>query len=713
MIANISVIGLGKLGSCLAAAAASKGMIVVGVDTLAETVAAINQGRAPVSEPGLDKLIGEHTQRLAATSSLDEAIASSDATFIVVPTPSESDGQFSLKYVLDAVGTVGLSLRKKHSYHLVVITSTVFPGAMRGRILPVLEAASEKRCGVDFGLCYNPEFIALGNVLQGLLRPDFVLIGESDTNAGDKLSRWYSRFCDNSPTVERMNFVNAELTKLAVNTFVTTKISFANMLANICDRLPEGDVDVVTRSLGRDSRIGAKYLKGALGYGGPCFPRDNRAFAAVAATVGCDAWIPLATDRQNRTAVDSQFRKIIKLTPINATVAVLGMAYKPDTVVVEESQGVELAKLLSESGRTVIVYDPLANDGARKSLGIKVQYARSAIESIQSADAVIIANPDPEFAKLRAEDFPHRNCKTVVLDCWRLTRERLSECDWISYVPLGVNSKSSEPAASPECRSRPALPSVNVLGVPVSAINMTQAVETIDRWITTCEKHYVCVANTHSINECKRDVSFKEIHQHAGMVAPDGMPLVWISHVKGFGHVGRVDGVGLMAKVCAFGLNRGYRHFLYGGWPPLVVETLAQQLREKFPGIQVVGTHCPPFRQGAPTEDPEVVAAINAAGPDIVWVGLGAPKEERWVAKHTHLLNAPVLMGVGAAFDYHAGVKKQAPMWMQQRGLEWLYRLSKEPRRLGPRYLRNNPAFVKNVIVELFSQKNGIGTSPI
>ena len=709
MSAKISVVGLGKLGSCLAAAAASKGIRVVGVDILAKTVEAINEGRAPVVEPGLDNLIRDHKELLSATTSFDEAIALSDATFIVVPTPSVTNGQFSLKYILGAIGDVGSSLKKKSSYHLVVITSTVLPGAMKGKILPALEAASGKKCGVDFGLCYNPEFIALGNVLPGLLSPDFVLIGESDTKAGDELSRWYAAFCDNSPVVERMNFVNAELTKISVNTFVTTKISFANMLANICDALPDADVDVVTRSLGRDSRIGPKYLKGALGYGGPCFPRDNRALASVAASVGCEAWIALATDQQNHAAVASQLRKLIQLTPANKTVAVLGMAYKPGTVVVEESQGLELAKLLNDSGRTVIVYDPLANDEARKSLGTDVRYARSAIESIRSADAVIIANPDPEFAKLRAEDFPHQDRKTVVIDCWRLMREQLSECDWIRYVPWGVNYKNSECAPSPEFRSgsreQAVLPSVDILGVPVSAIDMTQAVETIDRWISAGEKQYVCVANTHSINECKRDTSYKEIHQRAGMVTPDGMPLVWVSHLKGFRQVGRVDGPGLMRSVCAFGLERGYRHFLYGGWPPVVVETLAQRLTEKFPGIQIVGTHCPPFRQETPAEDQEVIAKINAARPHIVWVGLGAPKEEWLIAKHIHLLNASMLIGVGAAFDYHAGVKRRAPMWMQQLGLEWLYRLSNEPRRLGPRYLHNNPAFVKNLIVEAFAKR--------
>src|ERR1700730_9162684 len=246
---NLSVIGLGKLGAPMAAVMAEKGHSVIGVDVSPGFVHAINEGRAPVNEPGLDDLIRRNRQRLSATSSCAEAIAGSDVTFIIVPTPSEEDGSFSLRYVTAVGDPLGQALRKKSGYHLVVLSSTVMPGSTGDILLPLLESSSGKQCGKDFGLCYNPEFIALGSVIRDMLNPDLVLIGEFDARSGDILVELYHGVCENRPAVARMNFVNAELTKLSVNTFVTTKISYANMLAQVCDKLPGADVEVVTGAL--------------------------------------------------------------------------------------------------------------------------------------------------------------------------------------------------------------------------------------------------------------------------------------------------------------------------------------------------------------------------------------------------------------------------------------------------------------------------------
>ena len=177
---RLSIIGLGKLGAPMAAVMADKGHTVIGVDVSPGYVNAINQGRAPVNEPGLEELIQKNRERLSATTDCAEAIAQSDITFIIVPTPSEPDGSFSLRFVLAAGETIGQALGKKDGYHLVVLSSTVMPGSTGGSLLPLLERTSDKRCGEDFGLCYNPEFIALGSVIHDMLHPDMVLIGESD-----------------------------------------------------------------------------------------------------------------------------------------------------------------------------------------------------------------------------------------------------------------------------------------------------------------------------------------------------------------------------------------------------------------------------------------------------------------------------------------------------------------------------------------------------
>ena len=223
---------------------------------------------------------------------------------MIVPTPSDSTGFFSNRFVLQAMESLGKALRNKTGYHMVVITSTVMPGTTGSEIKAALEAASGRKVGPDLGLCYNPEFIALGSVVRDMLYPNSILIGESDAKAGDMLQTIYLQMCENKPPVQRMNFINAELTKISVNTYVTTKISYANMLADICDRLPGADVDAVTKALGADTRIGPKYLKGAMGYGGPCFPRDNVAFAALARKIGARADVAEATDRINNYQVD-------------------------------------------------------------------------------------------------------------------------------------------------------------------------------------------------------------------------------------------------------------------------------------------------------------------------------------------------------------------------------------------------------------------------
>ncbi|MFQ5850704.1 MAG: UDP-glucose dehydrogenase family protein [Candidatus Binatia bacterium] len=443
MTQRVSVVGLGKLGACKAACMASEGMDVIGVDANSKTVELLNQGRAPVFEAGLVELIRVNRSRLRATCDYRTAVLGSDVTFIVVPTPSDEKGGFSLRYVIQAAREIGRILAEKSDYHIVVLTSTVLPGSTQLGVLPILEQKSGKKCGRDFGMCYNPEFVALGSVIHDLLNPDFILIGESDERAGKTLEALYKSFCHNRPPLSRMNFVNAELTKISINTYVTTKITFANMLANICEELPDADIDTVSAALGLDSRIGRRYLTGALGYGGPCFPRDNQALAYMAQELGCPAGLAESTDRMNRSLPARQSERIRKLLRPDMTVAVLGLAYKPDTNVIEESQGLALVQSLLGNGNRVIVFDPLAMDSARRVLSDEVEYAQSVQECLERSHAIVITNPCKEFRALEAEDFPRRRNPIIVFDCWRIVREKLQNCKWINYIPLGVGNHES------------------------------------------------------------------------------------------------------------------------------------------------------------------------------------------------------------------------------------------------------------------------------
>jgi N-acetylglucosaminyldiphosphoundecaprenol N-acetyl-beta-D-mannosaminyltransferase len=225
------------------------------------------------------------------------------------------------------------------------------------------------------------------------------------------------------------------------------------------------------------------------------------------------------------------------------------------------------------------------------------------------------------------------------------------------------------------------------------------ALESIGGWIDGRESHYVCVTGVHGVMESQRDDSLRQIHNSAGLVTPDGMPLVWLLRLQGFRHIERVYGPDLMLALCESSVARGYRHFLYGGADG-IPERLAVTLQRRYPGLQILGTYSPPFRPLTAEEDENVVRMINQTNPDIVWVGLSTPKQERWMADHVGRLTAPALIGVGAAFDFHAGLKRQAPRWMQRSGLEWLFRLLTEPRRLWRRYLVNNTMFVILVLFQ-------------
>src|SRR4051812_1643663 len=341
---RVSVVGLGKLGASMAAGIASKGHEVVGVDVNRSAVDAMNSGRAPVQETGLEDLIAANRARLRATMSHEEAICDSELTFVIVPTPSDERGAFSLQYAAFAFREIGRALKKKNGPHTVVLTSTVLPGAMRHGLLPVLEQHSGKKGGSGFGFCYSPEFIALGSVIRDFLNPDFLLIGELDAASGDHLAACYREIMPQATPVKRMSLENAELAKIAVNSFVTTKITFANMLAEICAAIPGADVDVVSDAIGADSRIGRKYLTGGLGFGGPCFPRDNMALSFIASAVGARPDLPIATDRLNRSLADRILQQLRSRVPRDVTVAVLGLAYKPFSHVTDESQAIMIAK---------------------------------------------------------------------------------------------------------------------------------------------------------------------------------------------------------------------------------------------------------------------------------------------------------------------------------------------------------------------------------
>jgi len=251
------------------------------------------------------------------------------------------------------------------------------------------------------------------------------------------------------------------------------------------------------------------------------------------------------------------------------------------------------------------------------------------------------------------------------------------------------------------------IPAGDILGVRVHALTMPRTLQTLEAWIAHRQARYVCVTPAHAVMSYRRDPALMRIANNSGLTTPDGMAIVWLLRWMGFPQVERVYGPDLLLAACEYGLAHGWRHYFYGGAPG-VPQRLAQRLLARFPALQVAGTFSPPFRPLTPEEDAAALQRIRTAQPHIVWVGLGTPRQERWMAAHVDRLDAPVLIGVGAAFDFLSGLKPQAPRWVQRSGLEWLFRLGSEPRRLWRRYAEY-PLFALLALRQLLERRLGGG----
>ncbi|HKP63031.1 MAG TPA: WecB/TagA/CpsF family glycosyltransferase [Polyangiales bacterium] len=242
----------------------------------------------------------------------------------------------------------------------------------------------------------------------------------------------------------------------------------------------------------------------------------------------------------------------------------------------------------------------------------------------------------------------------------------------------------------------PDFPRFEVAGVKIDAVTLRDTVDLMHAWIRAGRREYIVLTGAHGVVEMQTDVELREINNRAGLTTPDGMSVVWLGRAHGFREIEKVYAPDIMNLEFSIGVERGHRHFLYGGKPG-VVEKLIRRLKGRLPGIQIAGSYCPPFRPLSAAEEADVVERIQVSSADIVWCGLGCPKQEKWMAHFRPLLQAPILIGVGAGFDFLAGEKPLAPEWIKHSGFEWAYRTLSEPSRLGPRYARVVPSFLYHV----------------
>jgi N-acetylglucosaminyldiphosphoundecaprenol N-acetyl-beta-D-mannosaminyltransferase len=249
------------------------------------------------------------------------------------------------------------------------------------------------------------------------------------------------------------------------------------------------------------------------------------------------------------------------------------------------------------------------------------------------------------------------------------------------------------------------IPRVNILGVGVTPVNIPQTIEIMEGWRTEGRREYVLCTSVHGLVEAQRDPEIRSALNKSGLTTEDGMPLVWWCQLAGHVDASRVTGTDLLMAMADRANRNGHRHYFYGG-SPQVVGSMVARLREQFPGMNIVGYHSPPFRQLTPEEDAADIQAINDTKPDYVWIGLGMPKQDKWIAQHLGKIEAAALLGVGAAFDFVAGAKPRAPLWMQRSGFEWLFRLVTEPRRLAHRYLVYNTIFIVRALQQIAGWKS-------
>ncbi len=434
----LSLVGLGKLGLCLASCFAEKGFDTIGVDIEESVVNSVNQGQAPWYEPGLQDMLAKHGGKtLRATTRHAQAIEQTDITFVLVATPSNPDGSFSNRFVEAALRSLAEALRDSpKAHHLFVISSTVMPGSTENDFIPLLERYSGRKLNEGFSVCFDPDFVALGNVINGFLRPDLVVIGQSTPEAGQRIESIHQRMCDNKPAISRMPIISAELAKVCLNAYVTTKISFANSVANLCERVPGADVDAITRAIGADKRISPYYFQGGLAFGGTCFPRDTRAYVTIASKFGIQADLIHAVDQVNRFQNQHLVELVLQNLDIveNKTVGVLGLAFTANTPVVVESPALKLIAELLKHDVRVVAYDPLAIDNARNILGSTIEYVQSAESCLAQAGLAVLTLRTPALKQSVEGYVPHT--PFTLIDCWRMIDPaRLHE--HVNYVPLG------------------------------------------------------------------------------------------------------------------------------------------------------------------------------------------------------------------------------------------------------------------------------------
>jgi UDPglucose 6-dehydrogenase len=438
---RISIVGLGYVGLATALCFAERGFRVEGIEVDQKKVASMERGSAPFEEKRIAPMLRSSLKKGLLTLASDyEWFAETDVTFVTVGTPSGPTGAIDLKYVESATRTIGRKLRDKDAYHIVVMKSTVVPGTTEGKIIPILEAESGKKAGADFGVAVNPEFLREGSAVKDTLKPDGLVLGVNDTAASKKMLDIYRAFYRRMPETIVTTLATAEMIKYSINVSRAVQVSLVNSLADICNRVPGGEVGDVARGLALLARMDKRYLGAGIGYGGSCLPKDTRALVALADSLST----PSALFRAALEVNQEQPRQALKLaegmvgTLRGKETAVLGLAFKAGTDDVRESAAIRLVRLLLDEGAIVRAYDPVATENAEKQLDDHVTFASSVAECLEGAECCFIATEWEEFKKLTPARVKSLMKEAVIVDCKRIFEPARFDGKGVKYARVGT-----------------------------------------------------------------------------------------------------------------------------------------------------------------------------------------------------------------------------------------------------------------------------------
>jgi len=422
---KIGIIGTGFVGLSFAAALGSKGYHVLAIDLDQEKVKKIKKGIAPFYEPNLDTLLQKALKRsLEISSDTNKAVNECGLIFITVGTPTANDGSIDLGSLKAVTEKIGQTLANSKNKPIIAIKSTVTPGT-NWTIKQIIEKKSKKKSGKDFGMISNPEFLREGRAVDDTFNPHIVVIGGEDNKTINKMKKFYEKFYDSTIPYITTNTQTAEMIKYANNSFLATKISFINQMANICQSIPGTNVDDIAKAIGIDPRIGEQFLKAGPGYGGSCLPKDIRALISFSENCGQDLTLLKAVQTTNSQQIENLVSFIKKiLTSLNGKrITILGLSFKEDSDDIRESVSINLIKKLLKHKVKIVAHDPMAIENTRKIFGEKISYTKSITSALKNSECAIIMIPWKHYSKLNNKNIQLMKNK-IIIDTRRLLTKK-------------------------------------------------------------------------------------------------------------------------------------------------------------------------------------------------------------------------------------------------------------------------------------------------